>query len=281
MTLSTDSAAQPTPSGGAGGQPIPPLRREVLVTASPETAFALFTAHIDRWWPMASFSVFGSEAIVAFEGDRVVERLGDESSVWAEVTTWDPPRSLVLSWHPGRDDSRATDVTVSFEGVDDGTLVRLVHTGWERTEAPAEARAEYGQGWEGVLAGYAASLVTSTPEAETPGTETETDTETDTETGSWYALVHRPGPALADGESIFAHPAFAEHFAFLERLREQGLLVAAGPVDRDNGEGMAIVRVLPEHGDVDVEQLANTDDQCVAGGFLQVAVRPWSVRLIG
>ena len=57
--------------------------------------------------------------------------------------------------------------------------------------------------------------------------------------------------------------------------------MAAGPVDPDNGEGMAIVRVLPEHGDVDIEGLANTDDQCVAGGFLEVEVRPWSVRLVG
>jgi uncharacterized protein YndB with AHSA1/START domain/uncharacterized protein YciI len=266
MTLSTDSAAQPTPSDESGAQPVPPLRREVLVAASPETAFALFTAHIDRWWPMARHSVFGGAAIVAFEGDRVVERLGDESSVWAEVTAWDPPRSLTLSWHPGRDDSRATDVSVTFEGVDDGTLVRLVHSGWERTEDPAAAAADYAQGWQGVLAGYAASLAGATP---------------DTETGTWYALVHTPGPALADGESIFAHPAFAEHFAFLGRLQEQGLLVAAGPVDPDNGEGMAIVRVLPEHGDVDIEHLANTDDLCVAGGFLQVAVRPWSVRLVG
>ena len=122
MTLSTDSAAQ---SDGQSDAPtdattIPPLRREVMVSASPETAFALFTAHIDRWWPLARHSVFGGDAMVAFEGDAIVERLGDQSSVWAEVTGWDPPGSLSLSWHPGRDASRSTDLTITFEGLDDG-----------------------------------------------------------------------------------------------------------------------------------------------------------------
>ena len=41
MTLSTDSTPQ---SDQADPQPVPPLRREVMVSASPETAFALFTA---------------------------------------------------------------------------------------------------------------------------------------------------------------------------------------------------------------------------------------------
>ena len=268
MTLSTDSAAQTAAQsdGPTDATTIPPLRREVMVSASPDTAFALFTAHIDRWWPLARHSVFGNDAMVAFEGDAIVERLGDESSVWAEVTGWDPPGSLSLSWHPGGDASRSTDLTITFEGLDEGALVRLVHSGWERTESPAEAAAEYGQGWSGVLAVYAASASATTA---------------DVETGSWFALVHTPGPALPDGESIFDHPSFAEHFAFLERLHERGLLVAAGPVDPERGEGMAILRVLPEHGDVDVAELALTDDPCVAGGFLQAEVRPWSVRLVG
>jgi uncharacterized protein YndB with AHSA1/START domain/uncharacterized protein YciI len=269
MTLSTDSTPQSDHQAGQSDeQSVPPLRREVMVSTNPETAFALFTAHIDRWWPLARHSVFGGDAMVAFEGDAIVERLGEQSSVWAEVTAWDPPGSLSLSWHPGRDGSRSTDITITFEGLDDGTLVRLVHSGWERTEAPAAAAAEYAQGWSVVLAGYAASLTAATTDA-------------DVDTGRWFALVHTPGPALPDGESIFAHPSFAEHFAFLERLRERGLLVAAGPISEERGEGMTIVRALPEHDDVDVDLLVRTDDASVAGGFLEVEVRPWSVRLVG
>jgi uncharacterized protein YciI len=96
-------------------------------------------------------------------------------------------------------------------------------------------------------------------------------------TDRWIALIHRPGPAL-NGELIFAHPAFAEHVAFLERLRERSLLVAAGPLPDEPGAGMTIVRVRDEHGDVDITALATTDDLCVAGGYLTVEVRPWHVR---
>lgn len=96
-------------------------------------------------------------------------------------------------------------------------------------------------------------------------------------TDRWYALMHRPGAALKD-ELIFAHPAFAEHVAFLERLRDRGLLVAAGPLPDEPGAGMTIVRVRPEHGEVDVIALATEDDRCVASGYLTVEVRPWHVR---
>jgi hypothetical protein len=37
--------------------------------------------------------------------------------------------------------------------------------------------------------------------------------------------------------------------------------------------------VRPEHGDVDVEELATEDDLCVANGFLAVDVRPWRVMV--
>jgi uncharacterized protein YciI len=94
----------------------------------------------------------------------------------------------------------------------------------------------------------------------------------------WYALMHRPGPALPDGTSIFATPEFGEHVAFLNRMKQRGLLVAAGPLTDEDGAGMTVLRVTSDHGDVDVEELATTDDLCVAGGFLSVTVRPWQVR---
>lgn len=92
---------------------------------------------------------------------------------------------------------------------------------------------------------------------------------------TWYALFHRPGPSLSPGESIFAHPAFAEHVAFLRRLREAGMLVAAGPLPDEAGAGMTVVRVAEG---VDVAALATVDDLCVASGHLTVEVREWDVR---
>jgi len=63
----SDPPSTPTP-------PVNPIRREVTVTVPVETAFALFTAHIGHWWPLAGFSVNGADSLVAFEGDRLVER---------------------------------------------------------------------------------------------------------------------------------------------------------------------------------------------------------------
>jgi uncharacterized protein YciI len=93
----------------------------------------------------------------------------------------------------------------------------------------------------------------------------------------WFVLRHRPGAALKDGDSVFAHPGFAEHVAFLDRLSSRGLLVAAGPLPDEPGSGMTIVRV-PAGDDVDVGDLATHDDLSVVQGVLCVDVSPWAVR---
>jgi uncharacterized protein YndB with AHSA1/START domain/uncharacterized protein YciI len=237
-----------------------PIRREILVSAGPDRAFALFTSHIGRWWPLRDFSVFGADALVAFEGDRLVERSGGETSVWAEVLEWDPPARLRLRWHPGRDVTRATDVSVTFAPHDGGTMVTLVHDGWERVEDPAAAAEEYGHGWPAVLQTFA-DWTAGDLSAE----------------ASWFVLRHRPGPALQDGDSVFAHPGFGEHVAFLERLRSRGLLLAAGPLPEEPGSGMTIVRV-PAGDDVNVGDLATRDDLSVVQGVLCVDVSQWAVR---
>jgi uncharacterized protein YciI len=100
--------------------------------------------------------------------------------------------------------------------------------------------------------------------------------ETETEP-AWYVLEHRPGPALSAGDSVFAHPKFSEHVAFLGRLHARGLLVAAGPLPDEAGAGMTIVRTPGTPSAQEVERLAREDDQCVAAGVLSVRVRPWSV----
>jgi uncharacterized protein YndB with AHSA1/START domain len=187
---------------------IAPIRRRVEVRASVETAFALFTSHITSWWPLKRFSVFGTDALVAFEGDRLIERHGDQHSVWAEVLEWDPPRSLRLAWHPGREQAEATDVHITFASDEGVTLVTLVHTGWDAVAEPAETAHEYGQGWPLVLAEYAGRV------------NPEPDTDDNRPPAQWYALVHTPGPALSDGESIFANPNFAEHVACPSAVRE-------------------------------------------------------------
>ena len=62
------------------------------------------------------------------------------------------PTRLAFTWAPSSSDDVDTNVEVSFEGVDGGTLVRLAHTGWEALgDSGAAKRADYDAGWPHVL----------------------------------------------------------------------------------------------------------------------------------
>ena len=242
-----------------------------------DTAFELFTAHLGAWWPLGSHSVFGAEGSVAFEDGVVVERRGADQAVWGTVLRWDRPGGFAMTWHPGQGPERATEVAVSFESDGDGTLVTLTHTGWERLAEPEPVRDEYERGWPVVLGGYEGLLVAEPTVAEPTVAERSVQTE---RADSWLALHHRPGDHLPEGTSVFAHPLFSEHVAFLHRLQERGWLVAAGPVDAAQGHGMAVVRI--PLGELDeLTRLAREDDGSVAGGLLTVDVQPWDVRFTG
>jgi uncharacterized protein YciI len=245
-----------------------PVRREVRVECDPATAFELFTAHIGSWWPLGTHSVHGARASVAFEEDRLVERIGSDSAVWGTVLAWDRPRGFRMTWHPGHGPERPTEVAVSFAEDGAGTMVTLVHTGWERLANGVEAREEYDHGWPDVLEEFG-HRVGGSPRPDGGG-----DGE------AWFTLRHRPGPELGDEASVFAHPLFREHVAFLNGLRERGWLVAAGPVSAADGEGMAVVRVPLEQGG-GVALLAHEGDRSVVGGLLTVEVQPWDVRFTG
>jgi hypothetical protein len=135
---------------------VAPVVREVVVRTDLDTAFALFTERIGSWWPMATHSVFGEHATVAFEDDRLVERAGGSASTWGEVLDWDPPHGFRISWHPGLDPDEATHVEVRFAAEDDQVRVSLVHTGWER-RANADIRSSYDTGWVVVLERFVAA----------------------------------------------------------------------------------------------------------------------------
>jgi hypothetical protein len=73
---------------------VPPIRREILVDASPATAFEVFTDDIGRWWPVAELSVFGAGGTVTLANQEIVERSEDGHSAavrpWQVVLTQDP-----------------------------------------------------------------------------------------------------------------------------------------------------------------------------------------------
>ncbi len=139
---------------------IEPLTKRVVVPATPERAFELFTAQMGAWWPLATHSVGQHKATdVKLEGavgGRIVEYgEGGPVGYWGTISDWDPPKSLSFTWHPGTDPTQAGHVTVSFTQLDDGTEVELTHTGWERRPDGAAARTNYDTGWDYVLNSYA------------------------------------------------------------------------------------------------------------------------------
>lgn len=141
------------------GQELAALVKTVVVPASPERAFEVFTAEMTAWWPLATHSIGMDQATeVRFEGavgGRIVEYgEGGQLGYWGTVSNWDPPQTVSFSWHPGTDPKQAGHVTVRFRPVEGGTEVELTHTGWERRPDGAESRKSYVTGWDYVLDFY-------------------------------------------------------------------------------------------------------------------------------
>jgi hypothetical protein len=74
--------------------------------------------------------------------------------VWGTVTIWEPPSGVWFTWHPGTPEDEATEVEVTFTAAATGTVVELVHTGWEHRPDGEGARQGYDGGWVVVLARY-------------------------------------------------------------------------------------------------------------------------------
>ena len=139
---------------------IEPLRKQLKVQLATQQAFELFTAGIGKWWPLPTHSVGEEQADTCFfegwVGGRIVEVLKDGSeSEWGRVLLWEPFHKVSFYWYPGRTPDTAQEVTVTFSEIPAGTLVELVHTGWETLGTAAQERRDgYDTGWDYVLAKY-------------------------------------------------------------------------------------------------------------------------------
>ncbi|HVN01692.1 MAG TPA: SRPBCC family protein [Caulobacteraceae bacterium] len=135
-----------------------PVRKSIVVAASPERAFEVFTAGFDRWWPR-SHSIGASPLAEAVlepgQGGRWYGRLEDGTeALWGDVLAWDPPRRLVLAWRIAPDWSfdanLLTEVEVTFAKEGEGTRVDLEHRKLENMGAGGEqirAQFESEGGW--------------------------------------------------------------------------------------------------------------------------------------
>ncbi len=135
-----------------------PVVKSIEVDQPLEQAFELFTARMAEWWPLASHSVGGADAlwcgIEGHVGGRVLERTGSGAEhVWGTVTDWQPPQRVAFTWHPGQDPEPHTEVELCFAAIaEDRTRVTLEHRGWDALGDRAGAvRGRYTEGWDVVL----------------------------------------------------------------------------------------------------------------------------------
>jgi len=139
---------------------IEPVRKQLKVGLSVERAFELFTTGIGKWWPLLTHSVGEERAETCFfegwVGGRIVEVLKDGSqSEWGKVLAWEPFHQVIFQWYPGREPDTAQEVMVTFSEIPGGSLVELIHTGWESLGGEALAKRNgYEKGWDYVLAKY-------------------------------------------------------------------------------------------------------------------------------
>jgi len=137
-----------------------PLRLSVRVERKVAEAFDVFTTGFGRWWPLSTHSISQEKAttcgIAPAAGGLVYEvNERGERLPWGHVVVWEPPRRLVLYWHPDRDAEQGQEVEIRFQPDGEVTLVTLEHRDWQKLGKDAEAAHRgYGMGWPGVLQHY-------------------------------------------------------------------------------------------------------------------------------
>jgi hypothetical protein len=154
---------------------IAPVRKSIFVTATPDLAFEVFTAGIDRWWPKThgiGKTALRESIIEPFVGGRWYTRHEDgEEAVIGHVRIWKPAEQFVVSWEISADwkpDSRvafASEVDVRFTALAIGsTRVDLEHRNFERMPVPGgeKMRGEVDGGWAGILDLYAKAVANRT-----------------------------------------------------------------------------------------------------------------------
>ena len=130
------------------------VRTDVVVAASQERAFRIFTEEFDRIKPRDHNMLEADVAESVFEpreGGRIYDRGVDGTEcAWARVLAYEPPERVVFSWDISpqwrieTDLSRASEVEVRFIAeTAERTRVELEHRHLER----------HGEGWQGLREG--------------------------------------------------------------------------------------------------------------------------------
>lgn len=139
-----------------------PIRRTVIVKASPERSFATFVDRMHVWWNPAGHLLnlpVTAMVVEPFEGGRWYEKSNDGALAdWGKVLVWEPPKKLVLSWGMpaglSQHEDNFSELEVTFTLVGEATRIDLEQRYLERFGAPGQAlRAalESPGGWQRAL----------------------------------------------------------------------------------------------------------------------------------
>jgi uncharacterized protein YndB with AHSA1/START domain len=154
---------------------VAPVRQSVIVDATPEHAFDVFTAKIDRWWPKThgiGASPIQQSVIEPFVGGRWYTRCEDGTDVViGHVLVWQPGARLVVTWEVNaawKPDARvdfASEIEARFIAeAAGGTRLELEHRNFERMGvAEGETmRSAVDSGWPALLQLFSAEASTGT-----------------------------------------------------------------------------------------------------------------------
>ena len=126
------------------------IRSAIVVDASIERAFSVFTEEFDRIKPREHNMLAVEIAETVFEprvGGRIYDRGVDGSEYqWARVLAYEPPDRVVFSWDISPQWQIETDFAKTSE-----VEVRFIAESAERTRVELEHRHldRHGEGWEG------------------------------------------------------------------------------------------------------------------------------------
>jgi Activator of Hsp90 ATPase homolog 1-like protein len=155
---------------------IDPVRHTVVVKASLERAFRVFTEEFDSWWPRSHHigkSPMKRAIIEGRAGGRCyTEQVDGTDCDWGTVLVWEPPRRFVMAWQVTHewgyepDIAKSSEVEVRFTPESDGrTRVDLEHRNFERHGAGGEilrASVDSTGGWGELLKLFATQTEKST-----------------------------------------------------------------------------------------------------------------------
>jgi uncharacterized protein YndB with AHSA1/START domain len=132
------------------------VQTSVVVSASQEKAFSVFTEGIGSWWPPDHHILQGELSEMVFEprvGGAVYDRATDGTECrWGKVLAYDSPHRFVITWN----------INLQWQLESDTTKVSEIEVTFV-PESPTETRVElthrhldrHGPGWEQMRDGVA------------------------------------------------------------------------------------------------------------------------------